>query len=252
MRKLIIANPKGGVGKTTTTLNLGAALAARGQRVLLVDLDPQAGLTLALLRQSQKAAGVYALVTRQIASVEQAIQQSAGCGCDLLPACAELAHLEARLATRRDAIWFLRSVLREVETRYDLILVDTPPGIGLLTANALAVGDMVIITVQAHLLAMYGVRALMGTIRHVQEHFNPALMQTRLLVTMIDSRVQVSSEVVDELRAVFPQETLTNTIPFSAAVIEAQVASRSVLAYAPDDLAARAYVALAEEIGAHD
>lgn len=251
-RTLAIANPKGGVGKTTTTLNLGAALAARGARVLLLDLDPQAGLTLALGQYAPaQRPGFFGVVTRQYARLGAAIVP-AGDGLALLPACAELAYLETRIGAKREAVFLLRNMLRDAATEYDVILIDTPPGVGLLTANALVAAEGVIIPVQAQLLAMYGVRALLKAIRHVRAEFNPALRLSGLLATMVLPQSPVSREVVSELRAVFPRETFKAVIPFSETLVEAQIAGKPVLAYAPDDPAARAYAALAEEIGAHE
>ncbi len=251
-RILAIANPKGGVGKTTTTLNLGAALAARGARVLLIDLDPQAGLTLALGQlDPAERPGFFGVVTRQVDD-PRAVIVPAGAGLALVPACAELAYLETRIGAKRDAVFLLRTMLQRVASEYDIILIDTPPGVGLLTANALVAAEGVIIPVQAQLLAMYGVRTLLRAIRHVRAEFNPALRLSGLLATMVLPQSPVSREVVSELRAVFPRETFEAVIPFSETLVEAQIAGRPVQTYAPGDPAASAYAALAEEIGAHD
>ncbi len=247
-RTLVIANFKGGVGKTTTTVNLGAALAEAGHRTLLVDLDPQAGLTTALgLDPRQPRAGVGALLGRTsvaLASVSVAVGERLA----LLPAGLDLAALEARLGTKGSAALRLRRALAKDGAAFDFVLIDTPPGLNVLTVNGLVAADALVIPVQAQYLAMFGVRTVLDTLDNIQAELNPALRLAGILTTMVAPESIHAQEVVAELRAVFPDETFRTVIPYSAAVQDAPVVGKSVLSSAPQDAAAAAYRALAEEI----
>jgi chromosome partitioning protein len=251
-RKLVIANFKGGVGKTTTTVNLGAALAEAGYRVLLIDLDPQAGMTTALgLDPRQPRASVAALLGRSrvaLSTVAVDIESTLL----LLPAALELAALEARFGTHRGAAARLRKALADQVNAFDFVLMDTPPGLNVLTVNGLVAADEVIVPVQAQYLAMFGVRTMLDTLRNIQSELNPALSLAGILATMVRPDSIHAREVVAELRAVFPAETFRTVIPVSAALQDAPVAGSSVLACAPQDSAAVAYRAFAEEIIAHE
>ena len=251
-RKLVVANQKGGVGKTTVAVNLGAALVERGRRVLLLDLDPQAGLTASLgIDPYAERRGMYALLTQQEVTPPQVTLHAAD-GLAVIPASLDLAALESRLGTGQSAVFRLRGALERAESPFDYVIIDTPPSLGILTANALIAADAVLITVQAQYLAMRGVRTLLDTIGHVRTRLNPALALAGVLVTMYRPESLHAREALDEIRAVFPRETFRTVIPDSEAVIEAPVAGISVLAYAPGDPAAQAYRALAEEIMAHE
>lgn len=252
VRKLVVANQKGGVGKTAVAINLGAALVEQGRRVLLLDLDPQAGLTASLgIDPYTERRGMYALLTRQDVTPAQ-VTLHASDGLAVIPASLELAALESRLGTGQSAVFRLREALGRAALPFDYLIIDTPPSLGILTANALIAAGEVLIAVQAQYLAMRGVRALLDTLGHVRRRLNPALALAGVLVTMYRPDSLHAREALEEIRTVFPGETFQTVIPDSEAVMESPVAGQSVLTYAPDDPAAQAYRALAREIMAHE
>lgn len=247
IRKLVVASQKGGVGKTTSALNLGAALAEQGKRVLLLDLDPQGGLTASLgidpysIRRSS-----YALLMHEQASLAHAIIHVSG-SLALIPATPDLSAAQVRLGTRRSAVYRLAAVFSRSRIPFDFIIMDTPPNVGVLTVNALVAAGEVMIPVQCQYLAMRGVRALWDLYAGVRQHFNPDLRLAGILPTMYRAGSVHAQEVVDEVRAVFPQQVLP-PIPEREALAEAPVANQSIIHYAPHDPAAEAYRAVAKEI----
>ncbi len=251
-RTLVIANQKGGVGKTTTVLNLGAALAEQGRNVLLIDLDPQAGLTASFgIDTHVNRPGSYSFLTGDGVSLGRVLIHVGGT-LAVVPASLDLASMEARLGTSREAVTRLRQALTRGLNPFDYTLIDTPPGLGVLTANGLVAADEVIVPVQCQYLAMRGVRTLLETVRHVRATLNPGLKLAGLLGTMYRPESLHANEVLDEIRAVFPQDTFRTVIPDSEALAEAPVAAVSILEYAPGDPAAQAYRALAQEIIIHE
>lgn len=250
-KTLVIANPKGGVGRTTTVLNLGANLAEAGQNVLLVDLDPQAGLTVAFGVHPGRGAGAYSLLAHEPRQAGHGVLHVSS-DLDLVPGSFELAAVETQFGSSSGGVTRLRQALTALASDYDYVLVDTPPGLNLLSASALVAADGLIIPLQAHYLAMHGVRGLMRVVQQVRLRLNPTLTLIGILATMVAPGSRHSAEVIAELRAVFPDETFKTTIPMSEALMEAPVLGMPVATYAPDDPAAVAYQALAEEIIAHE
>jgi chromosome partitioning protein len=253
-RIIAIANQKGGVGKTTTTVNLAAALVERGRRVLVVDLDPQASLTLALgLAADDLPATIYTVILQasggRDAEPNGAIQLTAA-GIDLLPANIELSQAELDLVREPLGVFVLRDCLASLAERYDYILIDCPPSLGILTASALAAAGEVVVPLQADYLALKGVDLLLSTVGKMQKRANPSLKVIGILLTMADLRTLHAREVIEAARSAFD-----GRVPVFGAVVqssvrlkEAPLVGQSVLAYAGDSQAAQAYRALAKEI----
>lgn len=247
-RTLVIANQKGGVGKSTSVLNLGVALAQRGQRVLLIDLDPQAGLTAGFgidpygLRRT-----AYSLLCAPETSLARLLH-TVGERLALVPANIDLAVADIRLSAMPDPATRLRDALDRSRIPFDTILIDTPPGLGVLTANGLAAADEVMVPVQCQYLAMRGVRALLDSVERVRQTLNPTLALGGLFGTLYRAESEHAREVMDELRDVFGARVFETVIPYDEAAAEAPLAGQSVLDYAPEGPAALAYRALAEEM----
>ncbi len=247
-RTLVIANQKGGVGKSTSVMNLGIALAEKGQRVLLVDLDPQGGLTAAFgvdtydVRRSAFSLIMYSHVS--LARVVRAVRPQLA----LVPASLDLAAAEIRLAGTKDRAHRLRTALKRSRIPFDYILIDTPPGLGILTANGLVAAEEVLVPVQCQYLAMRGVRALMDTVVRVKNNLNASLRIAGLFGTMYRPDSVHAQEVVTELRDVFGPRMYETLIYYDDVVAEAPVAGLSVLEYSPQNSVARGYRALAEEV----
>lgn len=249
MAKIIaVANQKGGVAKTTTTVNLGAALVEAGQRVLLIDLDPQGHLALSLgINPDDLEKSTFNLLTEPRTSIAD-ITLTLPNGLCLAPGDINLSVAETRLAGMIGREQMLRDKLRPVAAQYDYILMDCPPSLGVLTVNALTAANWVIIPVQAHYLSMKGMQLLMETIAVVREKLNPELIIRGLLLTMVDVRTRISGQAIDALHEMFPDKLFTAMVRQNTKVIEASASGMSVLEAASSSSAAQAYRELAQEI----
>jgi chromosome partitioning protein len=258
-RIIAIANQKGGVGKTTTTLNLGAALRERGRSALLVDLDPQASLTLALCGAPNSPLPdefpitIYQSLMKAARGednpLDGAVVTAPG-GQPLIPATIELSAAEIDLIREPLGIYALRDCLAALPEVYDYVLLDCPPSLGILTANALAAANEVIIPLQADYLALRGVDLLLNTIGKMQKRANPSLVVLGLLLTLADLRTLHTREVVAAARATFGGSlpVFEHIVPYSVRLKEAPLANASILEYANDSPGAGAYRKLAEAI----
>ncbi len=247
-RVIVVANQKGGVGKTTTVANLGAALAERGQKVILIDLDPQGALTAGLgFDPYTLTRTAYTLLVRDNASLASVLRP-VNEGLALIPSSVDLASVEYQMADRSDRTQRLKTVLEHSRVSVDFILIDTPPNIGLLTVNGLTAATELLIPVQCQYLAMRGVRSLLESVWLVHERLNPKLNLLGVLATMYKKDSGHAQEVVAELRAVFDNKVFEAVIYDEEAVAQAPVARKSVMAYRPDSEAAAAFRRLAEEI----
>jgi chromosome partitioning protein len=242
---IAIANQKGGVGKTTTAINLGAWLALRGQRVLLIDIDPQANATSGLGVTAERGS-IYDAITGQ-APLAALIVGSSEPGLDVVPSSQDLSGAEIELVEAKGREYYLRRLIEPILTDWDFILFDCPPSLGLLTVNALTAAGQVIIPVQCEYLALEGLGHLAGTLERVRRGLNPALRLEGLVMTMFDPRTTLAHQVVAEVRRHFPQAFQT-VIPRSVRLSEAPSYGLSIAAYAPASSGATAYADLADEL----
>jgi chromosome partitioning protein len=246
-RVLAVANQKGGVGKTTTAVNLSAYLAL-GVRVLLIDLDPQANATSSLgIEPNGTQASTYEALIGA-APLREAIVSSGRRQLDLVPASRALAGAQVELVDMAERERRLQRALSDVRPGYDLVLIDCPPSLGILTLNALVAADRLLAPVQCEYLALEGVAQLMETIELVRATLNPRLELLGMLMTMFDPRTRLSAQVVEEVRRHFPDRTFDTVIPRSVRLSEAPSFGQPVLEYEPTSRGASAYAELAQEL----
>lgn len=249
MRHIIaILNQKGGVGKTTSTINIGAYLAKMGRSVLIVDLDPQGNATSGLGQQGRFDSTTYDVLLGNInlSDVIISLDQS---DISLVPANANLAGAEVELVSQTDREARLKKAL--VHVSYDYVLIDCPPSLGLLSVNALTASDSVIIPVQAEYYALEGLTQLLTTIQKVRKGLNPDLNLLGVVVTMYDSRTSLSDSVYKELQKHFGQKLFKTVIPRNVRLAEAPSHGKSIFDHDKWSRGARAYKALAKEIDKH-
>jgi chromosome partitioning protein len=241
-------NQKGGVGKTTSAVNIGAYLAAKGQRVLLIDLDPQSNATSSLgFDKKQVKASLYNVLidSRPLAEV---IQLTKRVRLDLAPSSPQLAGAEVELVPMAEREKRLKQAVAPIQMNYDYILIDCAPSLGLLTINALAAAQGVIIPVQCEYLALEGLSQLMNTLQLVRKALNPGLALRGLIMTMYDSRARLAQQVIEEVRSHFGERLFKTLVPRSIRLGEAPSFGEPILAYAASSSGALAYDQLADEI----
>ncbi|HLJ66802.1 MAG TPA: AAA family ATPase [Chloroflexota bacterium] len=246
MATFAVVNQKGGVGKTTTVINLGAYLGALGSKVLLVDCDPQANTT-GGLGMNGVACGLYDVLADAVPAAHAIVRTSVE-GVDLLPSTAELTGAEIELLDCEDRTGLLRAALDGLQSWYSYILLDCPPSLGLLTLNALVAADAVLVPVQCEYLALEGLVRLMDTIDRVRTRANPDLRILGLLMTMYDGRTMLSHQVAGEVRRHYPRLTFETVIPRNVRLGEAPSFGQPILRYDPASRGAQAYQALAREV----
>lgn len=243
-----ITNQKGGVGKTTTAINLPASLVAMKRKVLVVDLDPQGNATMGSgVNKNEVERSVYDVITHQC-HCREAIQTSLESGYDLLPANGDLTAAEVELTTLKMKEHRLQYALAEIKQHYDYIFIDCPPALNMLTVNALAAAEQVLIPMQCEYYALEGLAALMDTIRHIQKVVNPRLEIGGLLRTMYDPRNSLTNDVSDQLKSHFGEAVYSSVIPRNVRLAEAPSYGLPALQYDKSSKGALAYLAMAGEM----
>lgn len=248
MAKIIsFSNQKGGVGKTSTCVNMAAALALKGKKVLLIDIDPQGNATTGLgFSKNELENSVYSVLIED-KPITEALQKTAIKGLDLLPSSIDLAGAEVELVYLKNRENRLNHALRQISTVYDYIVIDCPPSLGLLTINALASSDSVIIPIQSEYFAMEGLSQLMNSIKLVNRHLNPELKVEGVVITMYDGRALISKQIAAEIHKYFGKKMFNTVIPRNIRVSEAPSHGVPVMLHDPRSAGAKAYVALADE-----
>ena len=249
-RTIACANQKGGVGKTTTVVNLASLLAITGDRVLLIDLDPQGNATSGLgIDRAAVQRSTYDGLLDGVGLADLVVQGTSP-GVDVIPSAIALAGAEVELASSTGRERRLRDALAGFAERYDVIFIDCPPSLGLLTVNALTAADAVLIPLQSEYYALEGLTQLLATIDLVRDHLNPRLAIDGVILTMADKRTNLSSQVEAEARRHLGAAVYRTVIPRSVRLSEAPSHGLSIASYAPDSKGGRAYAALAEEFRA--
>ncbi len=243
-----VANQKGGVGKTTTTVNLGACLASLGKKVLLVDMDAQGNATSGVgIRKPDVTRDIYDVLVNEL-PIDEATLITEHENLSIVPATLQLAGAEIELTSMMARESRLKGSLAEVSSQYDYILIDCPPSLGHLTINSFTASDSILIPVQCEYYALEGLSQLLNTVRLVQKHFNPELEIEGVLLTMYDARTNLGNEVVEEVRKYFREKVYETIIPRNIRLSEAPSHGKPIIDYDPRSRGAEVYQALAKEV----
>ena len=247
-RVIAIANQKGGVGKTTTTINLSACLAEKGKKILVIDTDPQGNTTSGFgLEKNDIENTIYELLLGEI-SIEESIIKNAVEGVDIIPSNVNLAAVEIELIGVDKKEFILRNEVEWVKDRYDFIIIDCPPSLSLLTINSMTTADTVLVPIQCEYYALEGLSQLIHTVNLVKERLNPDLAMEGVVFTMFDSRTNLSMQVVENVKANIQQKVYDTLIPRNIRLAEAPSYGMPINIYDPKSAGAEAYMSLADEI----
>jgi chromosome partitioning protein len=248
-RIIAIANQKGGVGKTTTAINLGACLAVAEKRTLVVDIDPQANATSGLgVKKEQVERSIYDVLVDDVPLREVVMEKVHFPLLDLAPATRDLVGVEVELVSRPRRELILREALEPLRDRYDYVLIDAPPSLGMLTLNTLAAADAVMIPIQSEFYALEGLSQLLNTVRIVQRNLNPGLQIDGVLLTMYDHRLNLSKQVAEEAKEYFGSKVYRTTIPRNVRLAEAPSFGEPIVLYDIMSVGSKSYLALAQEV----
>ncbi len=251
MSRIAVVNQKGGVGKTTTVVNLSTAFAQNGKRVLVVDGDSQANATSGFGINARRMKNLYHVLIGE-ADIDDVILHIKDAGVDLVPSSPDLIGVDAEIKDFEHWELFLKNALDKVQDRYDYIFIDAPPSLGTLTILILAAASSVLIPVQAEYYALEGVAQLLETISHVRRTINPSIKLKGFLITMFDRRTKLSEHVEEEIRRIFPNLVFKTVIPRSVRLAEAPSYGLPGVLYDPTSAGAQAYMELAKEILSHE
>jgi chromosome partitioning protein len=248
-RKICVANQKGGVGKTTTAVNLAASLAKSGKKVLIIDLDPQGNASsgLGVKRHDFNEQNIYHVMIGQL-SIEQAATTTSVANLDLIVANNDLIGAEIELVDAERREYKLKDALALVETKYDFVIVDCPPSLGLLTVNALTAADTFLVPLQCEYYALEGLSQLLNTAGLIKKRLNPDLRIEGIVLTMFDARNNLSHQVVTEIQTHFGDKVFSSIIPRNVRLSEAPSHGKSILDYDDKSLGAKRYRELADEL----
>lgn len=245
-KKIVIANQKGGVGKTTTAINLSASIAAAEYKTLLIDIDPQANSTSGLGIENSENTVYQVLVG--IRSAEESISNTYMPFLDILPSTINLVGAEVELVSMESREYLLKNALLSIENKYDFIFIDCPPSLSLLTLNALTCADSVLIPVQCEYFALEGLGQLLNTINIVKKNLNEDLAIEGVLLTMYDKRLRLSNQVVEEVKKYFGEKVYNTIIQRNVRLSEAPSYAKPVILYDASSVGAQNYISLASEI----
>ncbi len=247
-RVIAIANQKGGVGKTTTTVNLSACLAVKGKRVLTIDIDPQGNTTSGLgIDKTEVRESIYDVIINDVPLQETVLStkiETLG----ISPSNIHLAGAEVELVSVISREMRLKTAISSVKSQYDYILIDCPPSLGLLTVNALTAADTILVPIQCEYYALEGLSQLMNTVRIVQKHLNPALKVEGVVLTMFDARTNLSIQVVEEVKKYFGNQVYRTIIPRNVRLSEAPSFGLPIILYDAKSRGAESYMELADEV----
>ncbi len=247
-RIIAIANQKGGVGKTTTAINLSAALGAKGKKVLVIDTDPQGNTTSGLgLDKNEIDNTIYELLIGEI-TIDEAITKDVTENLDIIPSNVNLAAVEIELIDADDKEFILRNAIESVKKNYDFIIIDCPPSLSMLTINAMTTANTVLVPIQCEFYALEGLSQLVHTVNLVKERLNPELEMDGVVFTMFDARTNLSLQVVENVKANIDEHVYKTIIPRNIRLAEAPSYGMPINLYEPKSAGAEAYRLLAEEI----
>lgn len=243
-----IANQKGGVGKTTTAINLSAALANAGQRVLLIDLDPQGNSSLSFLDHTNIEHSIYDLLTETNVSAETILKQTSVPNLSIIPSRINLAKFESKLIGEFDAPFRLKDRIDGLTKVFDFIVIDTPPTLGLITVNALVASDYVLVPIQPSYFALEGTDDLLETVEKVKARPNPRLQVLGVVITLLDKRTTLAKDIQEQIRAVFGEKVFSTVISKSVRLEESPAYKETIFTFAPTSSGAVEYSNLCSEV----
>lgn len=249
---IAIANQKGGVGKTTTSVNLGAGLASIGKRVLLIDIDPQGNTTSGVgVNKADVENCIYDVLINEV-DPREAIVPTMVDGLSIIPATIQLAGAEIELVPTISREVRLKRAISQVKSQFDYVIIDCPPSLGILTINSLTAADSVLIPIQCEYYALEGLSQLLNTVRLVQKHLNTSLQIEGVLLTMFDARTNLGIQVIEEVKKYFQQKVYKTVIPRNVRLSEAPSHGQSIITYDPKSKGAEVYLELAKEVVSYE